>query len=666
MRYPFTTRMCFGFSAAALLVGLLPSNAAAERAVASAAAGPLAGRFETAGLIDLVRRRGSVALIVGLDFPLGGEAALSGESGLAQAQGNLVRRAGGRDGFLVRAYRTLPYLAVRATEIELLRLLADPSVKSIEEDVAFRLQLDQSTKLIKAPSLWNKGIRGKGQAVAVLDSGVDASHPMLKGKVVSEACYSTDGGGFRSLCPSRAASSTAPGSAKNCDPGMKDCEHGTYVASIAAGRSPVHWGVAPGADIIAIKVVSKERDCSGACLFIQQSDLIAGLERVYKLRKTFKIAAANISLGVPTASPQNCDALFPSLRDAVAKLRKAGIATIAASGNGGLANAVYAPACLSSVISVAATTDFDNSWGDSNYAANIDLLAPGKDITAAVPPGSPCLKSGRYCTSSGTSAAAPHVAGAFALFRQIDPDAGIPEILAALSCTGKQVDRLELSRPRIDLLRARHEFLSKDKAERFPFDEASEADAWKQRLGTWEVAGGRLTLTDWPASGGDTHWAFAAHDYCSSSFKARALVHHNRLTGAAGLLLASNIEKMGSTVAVSGYYVLYNQNSIQVGRFDNTPLRGGARIEGSGAGFFCYAFNVPEGWNASLPHIVEMSVLKDGRYEVAIDGTPFCKFTDRFHPPPSKVAVIASKAKNDDDDQDRVTAVRMVSFTPIR
>jgi subtilisin family serine protease len=164
------------------------------------------------------------------------------------------------------------------------------------------------------------------------------------------------------------------------------------------------------------------------------------------------------SMAQPDAPVLTGDAIEAIKADsqAVANLRSAGIATVAASGNDSYVNATNYPACLSSVVSVGNTgldsTGADAVFRQSNSAPFLSLLAPGTEILAAVPGG------GRE-RHSGTSMAAPHVAGTFALLRQAHPGVSVDQALGALIVTGQPVtdDRdpeSHVTKPRIDVGKA--------------------------------------------------------------------------------------------------------------------------------------------------------------------------------------------------------------------
>lgn len=338
----------------------------------------------------------------------------------------------------VREFDTLPYFAATVDAAALSELARSPWVSGIVDDVPRPLLLSQSGPLVEAPMAWDAGYTGAGWTVAVLDTGVDAAHPFLSGKVASEACYSTtDTSGTTtssSLCPGGLSSATSVGSAGPCS--VPACDHGTHVAGIAAGSGASFGGIARDARVISIQVFSRftGAQCGGAaaCVLAWDSDVIAGLDRVYALRNTLQIAAVNLSLGSSSGFAGACDTVSPPMKAAIDQLRSAGIATVVAAGNSGATSALSFPACISTTVSVGSTTKSDVVSTFSDTSSTLSLLAPGEPITSSVPGGS-------FASKMGTSMAAPHVTGAWALLRQRKPEATIDELVNALRSTGKPV-----------------------------------------------------------------------------------------------------------------------------------------------------------------------------------------------------------------------------------
>jgi subtilisin len=351
-----------------------------------------------------------------------------------------------------RRFASIPFVAMEISRDALDALASDPDVATIEEDVPMPPTLAESVPLIGAPDAWAEGATGAGWTVAILDTGVDSSHPFLAGKVIEEACFSNAGGdgGQTSLCPGGMPSSTSPGSGVNCT--IDGCDHGTHVAGIAAGVGSNFSGVAPDANIIAIQIFTGFRagDQCGPdpCVLAYASDQIAALEHVYALRDIHHIAAVNLSLGSGRFTDQaSCDAANASTKAAIDQLRSVGIATVVAAGNNGFFDALSAPACISSAISVGSTTKSDLISGFSNAASFMSLVAPGDGIRSSVP-------GGGFVKMSGTSMAAPHVTGAWAIVRSKDATASVSAILAAFRETGVSVmdglSGLEYPRIRVD------------------------------------------------------------------------------------------------------------------------------------------------------------------------------------------------------------------------
>lgn len=335
-----------------------------------------------------------------------------------------------------RRFDSIPYFATQVSQAALEQLQNDPDVVSVEEDTRQRPTLYQSVPLVGAPKAWAEGFNGAGWTVAILDTGVDYTHPFLTGKAVSEACYSTNDpqSSSSSLCPGGNASSTAAGSGLNCSLG--DCYHGTHVAGIAVGSNGSFSGVAPGAKFITIQVFSRidsASECGAAtpCVLSWTSDEISALNRVYSLRTSYNIAAVNMSLG-GSSYTSTCDYVSSSMKSAIDLLRSAGIATVIAAGNGGNNNAISFPGCISSAISVGSTTKSDQLSSFTNLASFLGLLAPGSSIYSSIP-------GGGYTYMSGTSMATPHVAGTWAIMRQRSPTATVSQILATLQNTGAQI-----------------------------------------------------------------------------------------------------------------------------------------------------------------------------------------------------------------------------------
>lgn len=303
----------------------------------------------------------------------------------------------------------------------------------VEDRIAFP-SLAESTPLIQATELWKAGGRGKGQSVAILDTGVDGAHPFLAGKVVAEACFSSSStaSGAKSLCPNGQTSQTGAGAAKPCSD--EGCEHGTHVAGIAAGKGDQFSGVAPDAQLVAVQVFSEfEGPNCGAqrspCIGSFTSDQIRGLDFVLQQASARHIASANMSLG-GGSSTTACDTDLT--KAAIDQLRAAGVATVIAAGNDGLRNGVSYPACVSTAVAVAASTKQNQLASFSNCGPQVALVAPGVNITSSVP-------GGGFAALSGTSMAAPHVAGAFAALRSLHPSASVDAIQSALKGTGLNV-----------------------------------------------------------------------------------------------------------------------------------------------------------------------------------------------------------------------------------
>lgn len=415
---------------------------------------PEAADFER--LAGRAGERGRVRAIVGLQTAFTPEGNLDEEgtrkqrNAIAEARSNVVAALADHPHAVVHSFDSVPYVALELSPGALRALERSGRAASVEEDALAEPLLATSTPLVEATESVAVGRTGAGRVVAILDTGVDKNHAFLKTgtgatKVVSEACYSAGAD-----CPGGATSSTAAGSGMPCSYAAGGCTHGTHVAGIAAGRGAGFSGVAREANLIAVQVFSKftGASCAGAgedpCTKSYTSDQIKGLERVLALKDTWSIASVNMSLGGGKHTT-NCDT--DSRKAVIDNLRSFRIATVIASGNDGYTDAVSAPSCISTAITVGSTTSADAKSWFSNHSTLVELMAPGSSINSSLPGGGFGLKS-------GTSMATPHVAGAWAVMRQVNNWATVPTVLSHLQGSGKPVTSGSVTKPRIRLLSA--------------------------------------------------------------------------------------------------------------------------------------------------------------------------------------------------------------------
>lgn len=424
---------------------------------------PLADRrFDELGL--KARQLGQLPVIVRLRATFEPEGQLRRATEI-EVQRSLIERARkallsevsnvpGHDPSSVKEFRYVPYVALALSPEGLESLRRSNQVLDIEEDAVLGPALSKSVTQIGATSAWENGYTGAGQTVAVVDTGIDKNHPFLSGKVVSEGCFSTNYRllGASSVCPGGASSVTSVNSGLNCDIPGSECKHGTLVAGVIAGNGPGVSGVAKDATLISLNVYSRFENqelCNdtSVCALSFLSDQVRALERVYDIRRNFRIAAVNFSISGRKYTAA-CDAEASILSDSIRQLAASGIPVITPTGNGGFSDATGMPACMTAAISVGATEVNSNGQetvlAKSNSAPFIHLLAPGGSITSSVP-------GGGFETWSGTSIAAPHVSGSWALLRQRVPSAGIQSVLQSLVDTGVRVTdgRNGITKPRI-------------------------------------------------------------------------------------------------------------------------------------------------------------------------------------------------------------------------
>lgn len=464
---PTTRRLLyFSLTMLALVAGLffVPRDGAVasslSKSSSSMGAQSLKAR-QVDALLSRVEQRGSLRVIVELDVAFTPEGGLGSafdrrlqRSAIARAQARLADRIMALDGRVLRRFQTVPLLTLEAGEVVLADLAENDAVTSVQEDVPAPAALFDSVPLIGGSTAWGMGYSGAGQLVAIIDSGVDGEHEFLAGKVISEieACFSTISAGYgsSSLCPNGFEEQTGEGAAVNCDTAIEGCSHGTHVAGIAAGSGSSFSGVAREAEILAVQVFSRfegstctDYGLSSPCILTFSSDQIAALEWVYEQREDYSIAAANMSLGDGEFSSA-CDS--DARKPIIDTLRSAGIATVVSAGNSGYREALGAPACISSAVSVGSTTKFDDVSSFSNIAPTLSLLAPGSAIYASVP-------GDGYAYFSGTSMAAPHISGAWAVLKSKVPDESVDALLAALQDSGELLDDQRSDGVVVDLAR---------------------------------------------------------------------------------------------------------------------------------------------------------------------------------------------------------------------
>ncbi|MFF5444871.1 S8 family serine peptidase [Streptomyces sp. NPDC012888] len=293
------------------------------------------------------------------------------------------------------------------------RRATTPGIGSVWLDGVRTARLDKSTRQVGADKAWAAGYDGKGVKIAVLDTGIDATHPDLAGQV--------------------AAAQDFTGSGSTAD----RFGHGTHVASIAAGtgaKSGVHKGVAPGAGLLNAKVL----DDNGSG---DDSGILAGME--WAVGQGAHVL--NLSLGGPDGPGTD------PLEAAVDKLTadKGVLFAISAGNDGPGPGTLGSPGSAQAALTVGAVDDADALAGFSSTgprtgdgAIKPDVTAPGVDTTAAAAPGSVIerevgQKPPGYLTISGTSMAAPHAAGAAALLKQQHPGWTGADLKAVLTASAK-------------------------------------------------------------------------------------------------------------------------------------------------------------------------------------------------------------------------------------
>ncbi len=304
-------------------------------------------------------------------------------------------------------------------------------VKKVWLNELARVNLDASVPQIGAPIAWDRGYDGAGVTVAVLDTGIDADHPDVAGKVVEQVDFTGN------------------------PTGPKDGHgHGTHVAATIAGTGAasdgLRKGVAPAAKLLIGKVCSDGGSCPNDAV-------IAGME--WAAHTGAKIVSMSLGGGAT-------DGTDP-MSEAVNNLsRSTGTLFVIAAGNAGPSSGtVGAPGAADEALTVAAVDKEDGMADFSSRgprvgdgAAKPDIAAPGVNIIAARAAGTAMgsVVNEHYTTASGTSMATPHVSGAAAIIAQKHPNLTGNEIKAFLMSTATDLghDLYAQGAGRVDVARA--------------------------------------------------------------------------------------------------------------------------------------------------------------------------------------------------------------------
>ncbi|MFI6334324.1 S8 family serine peptidase [Streptomyces sp. NPDC050535] len=290
-------------------------------------------------------------------------------------------------------------------------LTAQDGIEKVWLDGRVTADMAESNAQIGTARAWEAGLTGKGVTVAVLDTGVDAGHPDLAGRVSATKSF---------IEGEEVADRNG---------------HGTHVTSTVGGSGAasegLEKGVAPGATLAVGKVLSDQGSGS-------ESQIIAGMEWAAR-----DVGARVISMSL--GSSEASDGTDPMAEAVDTLSAETGALFVVAAGNTGAPSSIGSPAAADSSLAIGAVDSADEAayftsagprLGDN--ALKPDLSAPGVDILAAR---SQLVSGDGYYTSmSGTSMATPHVAGVAALLAEKHPDWTGARLKDALMSTSEQLD----------------------------------------------------------------------------------------------------------------------------------------------------------------------------------------------------------------------------------
>lgn len=252
----------------------------------------------------------------------------------------------------------------------------------VEEILPMSSNVPEGVEMIEAPLLWEQADQGKGNVVAVIDTGCQPDHPELKDRIIGGRNFTTDYDGDENNFSDNNG-------------------HGTHVAgTIAATENGTGVvGVAPQSDLLILKVLTG----SGRGRMDWIIDAIEYATN-WEGPNGERVRVMSMSLGGPSD--------IPELHDAIKQAVNQDIAVVCAAGNAGDGredtDEFGYPGAYNEVIQVGAI-DFERKLADfTNTNNEIDLVAPGVNILST-------YLNGEYARLSGTSMATPHVSGALAL-----------------------------------------------------------------------------------------------------------------------------------------------------------------------------------------------------------------------------------------------------------
>lgn len=354
-------------------------------------------------------------------------------------------RGSGAQVTVTRDFDALPVQLVRVESPQALAELASqPGVLSVEPDQKLEMMAEAAgpyepatvdtgwTRLIRQPEAAAAGYDGRGTRVAVIDAGVNTTTPAA----IAAFGDCSAGWGQRNCRIDRFTDVVGAGL-------QEFNSHGTNVAGVVTA-------VAPATQLDVYQVFHREWGASGPVDVTNTSDVLTALNQVAGGAVTRKVKAVNLSLGIPKAwSTTTCVSAWSQ---GIAQVRAAGVTPVVASGNsahyeGTFNNGVSDPACAGGAFSVGATytsTSGPRSYGGYSLCSDpmprtdslacfsqtgpiLGMLAPGVDISAA------------GVSKTGTSQAAPMVAGAVAAISSAARQASPDQLIAALSQHGPAV-----------------------------------------------------------------------------------------------------------------------------------------------------------------------------------------------------------------------------------